>query len=124
MKAEIKTGDVSLLVSILEFLEKKDYLVQAMLDPNERINVERELRSDKGVLKLKISKQLNNPTADVKEQRKISIASNTTSLSSNDNDVIDCYVFGNDFIQSIGDIRNEVRKKLEGLKQEIEAKLK
>jgi len=26
MKAEIKTGDVSLLVSILEFLEKKDYL--------------------------------------------------------------------------------------------------
>ena len=124
MKAEIKTGEVSLLVSILEFLEKKDYLVQAMLDPNERINVERELRSDKGVLKLKISKQLNNPTADVKEQRKISIASNTTSLSSNDNDVIDCYVFGNDFIQSIGDIRNEVRKKLEGLKQEIEAKLK
>ena len=54
-KVEIKTGDVGLLIGMLEILKNKDFLGQTVLGPNESLDLILNLKERK-LLRLTISK--------------------------------------------------------------------
>ena len=80
-KVEIKTGDVGLLIGMLEILKNKDFLGQTVLGPNESLDLILNLKERK-LLRLTISKKLNTSfdSSDRKDQRIISIADDNRSM--------------------------------------------
>ncbi len=120
-KVEIKTGDVGLLIGMLEILKNKDFLGQTVLGPNESLDLILNLKERK-LLRLTISKKLNTSfdSSDRKDQRIISIADDNRSMINEHGGVVIVYDYGQNFLGSIKSIREAVENKLAEIKKDIE----